>query len=117
MNFFIKAGNLIKLITQSRISNVSVGTEDNDVVIKKQLENIVPTPRRAGVYFANSANGVTHVIPHGMPSNVLCVNITLGNSITANQNYVVTFDDVNITFVHQDAGAFVSTDIYWVAFG
>lgn len=37
MNFFIKAGNLIRLITKSRISNVAEGVAPDDVVTMSQI--------------------------------------------------------------------------------
>lgn len=52
MNFFIKAGNLIKLITQSRISNVSVGVDPHDVVTVGQLNQYVDTSSSYKKYVA-----------------------------------------------------------------
>lgn len=114
MNFFIKIGALIKLINQSRISNVAEGVEPNDVVIMKQLgvKGI-----KTGRYYADQGLGVTHNIPHGLGYTPSSFQITLENGVTANQNYVVSVDATNITFVHQDGVSFTTTYIDWVVFG
>jgi len=105
---------VLQLVKASRISNVLPGIANNDVVVVQQLGFGV---LKQGRYNAQASDGVTHNIPHGVGRTPVSFNITLENGITANQNYVVSADATNIVFVHQDAGAFVSTYIDWVAFG
>lgn len=46
MNFFKQAGNYLTLFKTGRIGNVEEGIQDNDVVIKKQLDALGTTRKK-----------------------------------------------------------------------